>query len=138
MVQNRIENPTAAKSKKPLIILVVLIVLVGGGLLGYKLMHKKPVTPAPVDTLTSLKKIYSLPENVTPTIATIEDAAKIKAKEVFFTNAQNGDKLIVYPDQAIIFRPSTNQIINSSSITEKPGIDFENNPGLEKTTTKTK
>jgi len=66
--------------------------------------------------VTKLSKIYLLPKNETPLFRTVNDASKLTSQS-YFANAKDGDKLIVYAKQhlAILYRPSTNQIINVGS-----------------------
>jgi hypothetical protein len=67
--------------------------------------------------LDQLKKIMLLPDNITPTMAIITDADILKKQQPdFFANAKNGQRLIVYPDTAIIFDPQTNIIIKAGGI----------------------
>src|SRR5687768_3000096 len=51
----------------------------------------------------AVAKHIVLPEG-TPTIAVIQDITALE-KQLFFKNAQNGDVVLVYPEQAIIYSP---------------------------------
>ncbi len=53
-----------------------------------------------------------LPQNETPTIATVTDVTKL-ADQPFFRNAKNGDKVMIYGStkEAILYRPSNHKII---------------------------
>lgn len=66
-------------------------------------------------------KLIALPADETPTIATVEDKTKL-ADQAFFSAAENGDKLLIYTkaQKAIVYRPSTNQIINVGPISIDP------------------
>ncbi len=67
--------------------------------------------------LDQLKKIMLLPDNITPTMAIITDVDVLKKQQpAFFANAKNGERLIIYPDTAIIFDPETNIIIKAGGI----------------------
>jgi hypothetical protein len=68
-----------------------------------------------------LGKLILLPTNESPTIATVKDAGKL-SKQVFFKDAKNGDKLFVYSKsrKAILYRPSSNMIINVQSVNVTP------------------
>lgn len=63
-------------------------------------------------------RFMELPTDEQPTLATVTDREKLTGQD-FFANAQNGDKLLVYPkaQKAILFRPSTGKIIEVSKLT---------------------
>ncbi len=63
-------------------------------------------------TLEAVSKLYTLPENETPTIASVQDKSKL-ADQPFFKDAENGDMLIVYEKSgiAVLYRPSTNKLV---------------------------
>lgn len=65
------------------------------------------------DLLKEISRSMELPSTVEPSLATVSDAAKLK-NQVLFTNAQNGDKLLIFADvkKAILYRPSTKKIID--------------------------
>lgn len=56
--------------------------------------------------------LYELPPNETPKVATVSDKTKL-LDQPFFQNAQEGDKVLLFyqAKKAILFRPSTNKII---------------------------
>lgn len=68
--------------------------------------------------ISVLGNLMELPKDETPTIATISDKDKLK-DQIFFAQAQNGDILFAYTTsmKAILYRPSSNKIINVASIT---------------------
>jgi len=57
-------------------------------------------------------KVFNVPANEVPTIATVTDVSKLK-NQAFFTNAKNGDKVLMFAQakEAILFRPSDHKII---------------------------
>lgn len=67
--------------------------------------------------IAQVGKLIALPTDETPTVATVTDASKIK-DQPFFANAQNGDKVLIYQKaaQAILYRPSTNKIIQVGAV----------------------
>lgn len=72
-----------------------------------------------------LGKLIELPENETPTVATISDKIKL-AGQAFFAQAENGDILFAYTTsmKAILYRPSTNKIINVAPISINTSQDL--------------
>ena len=69
-------------------------------------------------TINSVSKLAVVPTNETPTVETVQNATKLKSL-AFYKNAENGDKVIVYTKagEAILYRPSTNQIVNILAVT---------------------
>jgi hypothetical protein len=69
------------------------------------------------DIINKVGVLYTLPTDERPSLATVQDKEKLK-DQPFFTNAENGDKLLIYSaaKQAIIYRPSNNKIINVGPI----------------------
>lgn len=63
-------------------------------------------------------KLIELPKNEIPTVATITDKQKL-SNEPFFLLGEDGDKLLAYNNAklAVLYRPSTNKIINMAPIT---------------------
>lgn len=110
-------------SVKKLIIGVALFIVVGGAVgfgifyySQYKNLKDNP-TSAVDETnkklLTRLGKIMELPKDEQPQIAAVTDREKL-GEDPFFTNAKNGDYLVVYSKarKIIIYRDSENKIIN--------------------------
>lgn len=73
--------------------------------------------PADVTALVDqVGKLMVLPSE-TPTLATVSDVTKLEGQP-FFNQAQNGDKVLIYPKtkEAILYRPSLNKIIAVSTV----------------------
>ena len=80
--------------------------------MAYQIKQQQQLSVEDKVVLEQLKKIILLPEDITPTMAVISDAEALKkAQPGFFTNAKNGDRLIIYPDKAIILDAKANKII---------------------------
>ena len=62
--------------------------------------------------LEGVSKHILLPTEEVPTIATIEDAAALAAQQNFFKDAQNGDKVLIFSDRAIIYSPDRDLLVN--------------------------
>jgi hypothetical protein len=118
----------ARPGKKWLKILLALIILAGVVWLAYGYVHTKNqleqlataggAGQSPTQQLINkVGKLVDLPSGETPTIATVNDAAKLKS-QTFFANAKDGDKVIIYSKagKAVLYRPSTNKIIEYSKV----------------------
>ncbi len=63
-------------------------------------------------------ELYALPANEEPSVATVNDKSKL-TDQPFFANAENGDVTLIYAQSklAILYRPSSKQLVNVSSVT---------------------
>lgn len=117
------QKTVKSKKRRNLVLIIVLVVLILG-LAGtatyffteYNKIRNNPELVTQQETDDLIKKvglIITLPADETPTIASVEDKSKLSG-QAFFVNAENGDKLLIYTkaQKAIIYRPSTNKIIN--------------------------
>lgn len=70
--------------------------------------------------ISDVGKLYALPKDEKPTVYTVKDKeASKKQLGSFFDKANNSDISLIYTKAkiAILYRPSTNQIINVGSLT---------------------
>lgn len=59
-----------------------------------------------------LSKIIDLPSNESPTIAEVKDAPNLKLQdELLYKDIVNGDRIVIYTDTIVIFRPLTGKIL---------------------------
>ncbi len=63
------------------------------------------------EVVKQVSKFIILPEGE-PNLATIQDAKALAIERPFFKDAEDGDKLLIYKDKAIIFSPTKNILIN--------------------------
>lgn len=119
-----VENKKAPKRKigKWFLIVVTLVSLGYAGYSNYQLkkikdpvFQQKLVDQETKKLMTTVGKLIELPEG-TPQIATVSDVETLKKSQPFFQNALNGDKVLVFAKEAILYRPSTNKIINVSPV----------------------
>lgn len=128
-------SPAVEKPKSPprirkgflkvlLKIVIVLVALGATGYLGWLYYDAKAevrrLTADPqaaanaafTETVNQIGELMLLPEDETPTLATITDVEKIK-EQPFFSKAANEDKVLIYTKNklAILYRPSDNKII---------------------------
>lgn len=115
-------------NRKALYLIIGIIILTAIGTSSYfyiqyrnaQKLLKQPAATSQEEVGKIVAKVGSLielPKNEDPTIATVSNKEKLK-DQVFFTNAQNGDKVLIYTKskKAIIYRPSINKIIEVSSV----------------------
>jgi len=111
---------------KRILISLLVISAIGGMTTGityfrkYQALKAEPNIEAQKETralVATVGKLMELPTDETPTVATIADKEKLK-DQPFFAKAENGDKILAFTKamQAILYRPSTNKIINVASI----------------------
>jgi hypothetical protein len=69
------------------------------------------------DTVAKISRLILLPEGETPTMASVSDPAQLK-NQPFFVNSQKGDQVLIYSKakEAVLYRPSTNMIINFAPV----------------------
>jgi len=111
---------------KKIFFIIIFILAIGGTVTSayyfkqYKNLKANPnlEVQKEMDVLIkTIGKLIELPSDETPTVATISNKEKLK-DQLFFAKAENGDKLIAFTKamQAILYRPSTNKIINVAPI----------------------
>ena len=109
------------------IIIVVIAVVAGYFYFQYQKTQKllqNPTLAAQEEVkalVTKVATLMELPQDEQPTVATISDKSKLK-DQPFFINAENGDKVLIYTNakKAIIYRPSTNKIIEVGPVNIGP------------------
>jgi hypothetical protein len=71
------------------------------------IMHEKTE-----DLLVEVGKLMVLPEDETPTVATVSDLEKLQGQE-FFANAKVGNKVLIYTKhkKAILYDPELHKIV---------------------------
>lgn len=119
------EGQKSGKIKRVLMIITVII-FVGAIFSGiyfysqYRKVVKNPEIVTKQETIWILEKInklVDLPQDETPTVATVLDKEKLKDQD-FFKKAENGDKVIVYmkAKKAVLYRPNTNKVIEIAPV----------------------
>lgn len=101
------------------LIVLVLVAVVGGYLFiqfrsGQGLFKNSNSAQADVKSIVDkVAAIIDLPKNETPQVLNVSDKYKLN-NQPFFAKTENGDKVLIYPNShiAVLFRPSTNKIIN--------------------------
>jgi hypothetical protein len=118
------ETPKATKtlSAKRLIstLVILLVVATGTGIYFYQKATADPQKVAQKEldqALSQIGKLIVLPQNETPTLATVSDPEKLK-DQAFFANAKKGDKVLIYTlaRKAILYSVSLNKIIEVAPV----------------------
>jgi hypothetical protein len=119
-----VSMPSSSGPKLPWVFVVVLIAASVFLFTQYQSAQRKLDNATPAankqvnDVIKNVSKITVVPVNETPTVATVLNADKLKG-QAFFDGTKNGDKILIYAKQnrGIIYRPSTNQIVNIGPVT---------------------
>lgn len=62
--------------------------------------------------ISEVAELMELPVGEEPVIGTVQDAETLAKEQKFFNNSQNGDRVLIYQNKAIIYRPSIHKLIN--------------------------
>ncbi len=140
----RKQQPTAPKKKRnmswqrlklPLLVALALVIgLIPGMIYFAKYQHAtsildleglKPEQESKV-LVERLNQKILLPADEEPTVATVSNSNKLNG-QVFFTEAENGDKVLVYATakKVVLYRPSIDRIINVSLLNVSSGLTEE-------------
>jgi hypothetical protein len=68
----------------------------------------------------AVREHFYIPAEVEPTVALIVDAEKLRDQNAFYALAENSDYLLITNDKAILYRPSTDMILNVAPVTIQP------------------
>jgi len=79
------------------------------------------------ETTEAASKLLILPESdVDPQVLVIQNAAELAKQQEFYKNAQDNDRLIIYENQAIIYSPERNIIVNVGPVVRNNGENTNN------------
>ena len=82
--------------------------------------------------INQLRRVYSLPEGVEPTVATIVDVEALRQRNAFYNKAKNGDYLIVTTDRAILFDAKRNVILDVVPVQIQPAAEAQASSAAKK------
>lgn len=123
------------------LLLIILVVLIVAGALWYFKDRGLPVPgasqPAAAadaaapdklsdaqvqSVIAQVGKHILLPSDETPIIATVTDAATLRAQQPFYKDVSDGDYLLIYQSQAraILFDPNKDMLVNVGAIQVPP------------------
>lgn len=117
---------------KTIVKILFIIVLLLLGFISYKYYYpdKPKLDMAAIavnerdEIVTKVGAHIVLPSNEEPTLATVSDPDQLK-KYPFFTNAQKGDKVLIYTinKKAILYRPDGDKIVEIAPLITKQSTD---------------
>ena len=121
---------------RKLVVILVIIIAIAGIICSvffynkYQSIKNNPTELVKQETkklVEDIGRLVDLPTGEDPTVATVTDSTKL-ADQTFFKYAQNGDKLLAYTiaKKAILYRPSTNKIINIAPFSISPNATESN------------
>ena len=126
--QQEVKKSIKMSPKAILTSVVVLLILIGAGGTYYfyaqnqksQALLKDPTALQKIevkDVTDKISKLMELPKDEEPQVATVLDKEKLK-DQAFFVNAEKDDKVVIYTkaNMAILYRPSTNKIINVAAL----------------------
>lgn len=116
-------------------LITVVLILALAGAAGYyykKYNDLKNSTPDKIQQaqtdayIKAVGKLYSLPKNEKPDVATVKDKEALKKQYPFFDQAENGDVVLIYKDAklAILYRPSTKQLVKVGPVNIESGVSI--------------
>lgn len=120
--QRRLRKSGLRINVRLLAALTVLVVLVAGGWYWHA-AHAQDTASANAKLIAEIGQHVVLPRGETPTISTVVDESKLN--QDFLKNAKKGDKVLLYfqSSQAIVYRPSTGQVVNMGPLqTPRPRV----------------
>lgn len=110
-------------TKKLVYKIIALIIVAGiftGG--GYYLATKKKGDSEDnqkmlEETVADVSKLYLLPEDEVPTLATVTDIKKLEGQP-FFARAKEGDKMLIYTNNklVILYSPTLDKIVQIGGV----------------------
>jgi hypothetical protein len=107
-------------------LLVLAIILFGAGY-WYFVMREENSVRANQTVLAEVSKLAIVPEDEVPSVTTVVDESKVNQE--FLRNSKKGDKVLLYfqAGRAIVYRPSSHQIVNMGPLeTPKPRVFIRN------------
>jgi len=121
-------------SRTGLYILIVLILAGTTGFFYWKYRESQDLLNNPTqaseqeaaELTAKVGLLMDLPKDEKPTIISVVDKDKVKTQP-FFTNAENGDKVLVYTvaKKAILYRPLSGKIIEVGPVDIAPTTNFK-------------
>lgn len=122
-------------TKRLLITANVVALLAFAGAAGFffkKYQDTKNVSPEKLQqtqvdqTIAEVGKLYTLPGNEKPDVATVKDKEALKKQYPFFDQAENDDVVLIYKEAkiAILYRPATKKLVKVGPVNVENGLSI--------------
>lgn len=114
-----VAQPAPGRRFKRIAWLVVVVLLVAGGLLAYsQFARSSSDRVADTSLIEKVGRLVVVPPDEVPKVSTVVDPSQ--TDQPFLANAQKGDKVLLYlaASRAIVYRPSTGQIVNMGPLVQ--------------------
>jgi len=85
-----------------------------------------PVNATAARIIEEVSSRYHVPENEVPQVVIVTQALMLREKQDFFSNVENGDRLLLYKNTAIIFRPNTGKIVRVGPVDTQRAAQGQN------------
>jgi hypothetical protein len=111
-------------SKKTLLVFIAVLVLAIGLAVYFSMkfydLKNNPQKATQEDTaklVAKVSRLIMLPENETPTVATVTDPNLLKG-QAFFANAKKGDRVLIYSGakKAILYDPEADRLVEVAPV----------------------
>ncbi len=114
----RMKNPMSSGQRVGYLVLIVLVAILAATSSFFYREYTALAKNAPkqqesvTKLLQEVGRLIILPDNESPTVATVSDLSKLK-NQVFFEHAKVGDKVLIYTNakKAILYSPSEHKIV---------------------------
>jgi hypothetical protein len=122
-------RPASRKPRWPrriVLILIVLILFAGAGY-WYFVIRTGDIVRQNQTLINEVSKLAVVPNDEVPAVTTVVDETKVNQE--FLRPAKKGDKVLLYfqAGRAVVYRPSTHQIVNMGPLeTPKPRVFLRN------------
>ena len=104
-------------------LLLIIGVIVGVIYMGYKWYDGSynNAEPSNSEVIQKISSKMLLPNTDPSMMVKVKNAAELKSVDKFYKDVADNDYVIIYSDLAIIYRPSTDKLVQVMTITGGPG-----------------
>jgi hypothetical protein len=118
VAKNASIRPTKPSPQTHRLLAVACVVLLVAVVIGTTVWHRNRHQDSIASLVRQVSRVTVLPADETPVVSTVID--KQAVTQAFLANSQNGDKVLLYyhAKKAIVYRPSSHQVISIGPIAQ--------------------